>query len=138
MDRVLLDTSAVLRFLTNDDPRKAREVLQILEEREVIVTVATVIELVYVLKSKRHLYRWKKERIAEVLIDFLSLPNVYTEPYVIEAILLWKEYNLDDIEDAINCVLATKLDARLFTYDEDLNKVCREVVFNSNAKNLRV
>ena len=123
-NKVILDTNAVLRFITNDDPIKAQEVLQILEENEVIITIATVIETVYILKSKRHLYKWKKERIAEVLIDFLSLPNVYTEDYIIDAITLWKEYNIDDIEDAINCILANKLEAELFTYDETLKKVC--------------
>ena len=123
-NKVILDTNAALRFITNDDPIKAQEVLQILEENEVIITIATVIETVYILKSKRHLYKWKKERIAEVLIDFLSLPNVYTEDYIIDAITLWKEYNIDDIEDAINCILANKLEAELFTYDETLKKVC--------------
>jgi len=126
MQKVVLDTSAIIRYLTKDDPKKAEEVKRLLKEaKKVIITTATLIETVYVLKSKRINYGWKREQIADALIDLLALDNVEIEPIALSALFLWKEERkLDDIEDVINCLTAQEKRAVLWTYDKKLKKVC--------------
>ncbi len=129
MNKVVLDTNAIIRYLTKDDPTKAEEVRRFLEEAEkVIITTATLIETVYVLKSERINYGWKRKQIADALIDLLALGNVESDPIALPACFLWKEdRRIDDIEDAINCLTAQKKGATLWTYDKRLKKVCLDL-----------
>lgn len=134
MQKVVLDTSAIIRYLTKDDSKKAEEVKRLLKEVEkVIITTATVIETVYVLKSERINYRWKREQIADALIDLLAQDNVESEPIVLSALFLWKEERrLDDIEDVINCLTAQGKEAVLWTYDKKLKKVCSDLTVSTD------
>ncbi len=86
-----LDTSALLRFLTEDDKEKSEKVREIIESEGVYICGEVIIECVYVLMSKRHMYKKKKEEIIEILEDFLTLEQVYLEDNVyLETLELWK------------------------------------------------
>ena len=124
--KYVLDTNAVLRFLTKDDEKKAKEVEEILETaKEVYISTPTILETVHILKSKRHLYQWTRKKITETLIDFLALPKVICEEYILEAFTEWLfNPKIDDLEDIINCLIARKKEAKLKTYDKKLKKYC--------------
>ena len=124
--KVILDSNAVLRYLTKDDEKKAEEVLQTIQIAEkVIITIPTVFEVVFVLKSTRHRYKWTREQIADTLIDLLAMDNIECDPLLLEALFLWREEKkIDDLEDIFNCLVARDKNALLLTYDEDLQDFC--------------
>ena len=124
--KVVLDSNAVLRYLTKDNEEKAEEVLQTIQTAEkIIITVPTVLEVVYVLKSTRHRYKWTRKQIADTLTDLLAMDKVESDPLLLEALFLWREEKkVDDLEDIFNCLVARDEDASLLTYDENLQELC--------------
>jgi len=123
---VALDTSAVIRYLTGDDQEKAEEVKKILERGEVYVCGEVILETVYVLMSKRLDYRMPKEKVIELLEEFLTLKNVEIEDKIyLEALELWKELGQVSFADLVVCLKARRKGVKLFSYDEKLRKKCK-------------
>ena len=129
--KVVLDSNAVLRYLTKDDEEKAEEVLQIIQTAEkVIITIPTIFEVVFVLKSTRHQYKWTREQIADTLTDLLAMDKVECDPLLLEALFLWREERkVDDLEDIFNCLVARNEKASLLTYDNALQDFCSKLLF---------
>ena len=128
--KVVLDSNAILRYLTKDDEKKAKEVLQTIQMAEkVIITIPTVFEVVFILKSTRHQYKWTREQIADTLIDLLAMDKIECDPLLLEALFLWREEKkVDDLEDIFNCLVARDEDASLLTYDDDLQDFCSKLL----------
>jgi len=124
--KVVLDSNAVLCYLTKNNEEKAEEVFQTIQTAEkIIITVPTVFEVVYVLKSTRHRYKWTRKQIADTLTDLLAMDKVESDPLLLEALFLWREEKkVDDLEDIFNCLVARDEDASLLTYDENLQELC--------------
>jgi len=124
--KVVLDSNAILRYLTKDDEKKAEEVLQTMQIAEkVIITIPMVFEVVFVLKSTRHRYKWTREQIADALIDLLAMDKIECDPLLLETLFLWREEKkIDDLEDIFHCLVARDKNALLLTYDEDLQDFC--------------
>jgi len=122
MAELFVDTNVFLRFLTNDDPAKARRA-EALFKRAIAgdVTLETsllvVAEIVWTLES---FYRLNQEDIAEKIGKILNTPNLNCEAAsaVLEALDLYVTKNVDFI-DAYHGVMLRGADIRkIVTYDK--------------------
>lgn len=72
---IALDTSALLRYLTDDDPRLSAEVARLIEgDERVGLSSLVLLEAAYALRSPP--YRRENPQIADALIELLALENV--------------------------------------------------------------
>jgi len=122
-----LDTSAVIRFLTQDDEEKAREVREVIEREKAFIPSEVVLECVFVLMSKRLSYRMKKEEVVELLLEFLTNPNIELEDEVyLEALSLWRDAECISFPDVVIALKAQREGLELLSYDEELLKWVRK------------
>lgn len=113
---VTLDTSALIRFFTNDIPSKARRVKEVLESEEKIVIPDVVFpELEYVLLSKS--YNATRKKILKAFEFLANQRKISISGNVIKAVNLYKITNLD-MADCI--IIATSLDNKLLSFDKKL------------------
>lgn len=120
MKEFYLDASAILRLLTNDEP-KATEVATLLNDRAVTLRIPLIVvaEVVYTLKSY---YKIPKSKICEVTKGLISLPNVRAEKRLLFQVLELMEKTTLSFADAVLAVLSKKHKAPVFSYDILLNK----------------
>src|SRR5690349_12275240 len=76
-----IDTNIIIRYLTKDDPEKAKRVYRLLQavdrgERTIFITEAVIAEVIYVLSSKR-LYNLKRSEIAKRFLPILLPKGVF-------------------------------------------------------------
>lgn len=114
-----LDTSALIRFFTNDIPVKAQKVKKVVQSKEKIKIPDVVFpELEYVLLGKS--YNATKTKILKAF-EFLALQkNIILTKEVRGAIEIYKATKLD-IADCI--IVASSLKNKLFSFDKQLLKV---------------
>lgn len=102
-----VDANIILRFLTNDHPKKAAACRDLFErvasgEKQVTSCEAIISEVVYVLRSGKH-YGLTAEETRTRLVPILSLRS-FTLPYkrsILEALDLTAENPSLDFEDAL-------------------------------------
>lgn len=113
---VILDTSALIRFFTNDIPTKANQVRKIFGSKEKTFIPDVVFpELEYVLLSKSYNVTRKKIAIA---FEFLVMQkNIITSSAVKKAVDLYRKTRLD-MADCI--IVASASDNQLFSFDRQL------------------
>ena len=121
MTRVFVDTNVFLRFLTNDDPAKARRAEAMFrkagEGKMVIMTSLLVIaEIVWTLES---FYKLKKHDIATKVGTILNTPNLdCTETSLnIMALDLYVHENVDFIDAYHAFLLKGSASVKIVTYD---------------------
>ncbi len=72
---IALDSSAVLRYLTNDKPKLAQQVERLIDGNEPIaISSLVLLEVVHVLRSSH--YRRRNPDIADTLVELLTHQNV--------------------------------------------------------------
>jgi predicted nucleic acid-binding protein len=116
---VTLDTSALIRFFTNDIPSKARKVKRLLEGGEKIVIPEVVFpELEYVLLGKS--YNANRKKIYKAF-QFLAInKKIVISDEVKRAIEIYAETKLD----IADCIIASyALGNKLFSFDKDLLRI---------------
>lgn len=114
MADLFVDTNVFLRYLTNDDPKKAQRA-EALFKRAVAGQVAlqtsllVVAEMVWTLES---FYQLPKDDIADKIGKILNTPNLHCEgrTKVLEALDVYVEMNVDFI-DAYHGVMLRDNDA---------------------------
>jgi predicted nucleic-acid-binding protein len=99
-----LDTNVVLRYLLQDDPKQTRQANQIVdrqlsEQNPGFISLATVLEIVWVLRS---LLKQNLSQIASHLENLLAADSfeVQNEQQVFEAVFALKR-NTGEFEDAL-------------------------------------
>ena len=113
---VTLDTSALIRFFTNDIPSKAQRVKEVLESGEKIIIPDVVFpELEYVLFSKS--YNATRKKILKAFEFLVDQRKISISGNVIKAISLYKITDLD-MADCI--IVTTSLDNKLLSFDKIL------------------
>lgn len=102
---LLVDTNVFLRFLTGDDPSKARACKELFEraeakEVELYANEVTMAELAWTLRSA---YHSSKEQIVEALRGVVSLPalSINRKAVLLNALDLYERHNVDFL-DAFN------------------------------------
>ncbi len=100
--RVVIDTNLLVRFLTEDDPAKAKAVDGLLAragkgEIKVLVPSIVIAELVWVLES---FYKMEATDIAELVEAVLNTPGVEVtdKPIINSALKLYKMKHIDMID----------------------------------------
>ena len=116
---VVLDTSALIRFFTKDDLKKAEKVKYLLEhEPDIHIPDVVFPELEYVLLSKT--YNSDRSLILKAFELLSSRKNIQISNSVRKAISLYKSTSLD-MADCIIC--ASSIDSKLASFDLDMLKI---------------
>lgn len=120
-ERVFIDTSLFLRYLTNDVPKQADAVEQLLHRAAsgqitLVANVMVIAEIVWTLES---FYNLPKAAIQEKILSILNTPGIEVEEYsrVLQAVVTYAEQNVDFI-DAYNAAWLLDHDMNLiYTFD---------------------
>lgn len=116
---IVFDTSALVRFLTNDDPKKALEVKKILDSNNKISIPDVVFpEIEYVLLSG--MYEVSRKKLTKTFRFLVSRKQTQISDVVQKAVELYADSKLD-MADCI--VAASALDEELYSFDEKLQKL---------------
>jgi predicted nucleic acid-binding protein len=117
MSKVVLDTSALIRFFTRDDELKAARVKTLLESSsELVLLDAVLLELVYTVLK---VYKLSKAQVLVMLHFLLSRPNIHCAQEMRTAIALFEKLNLS-ITDCL--VIAHAQGHAVASFDQNLLK----------------
>ena len=117
---VILDTNAVLRFITGDNIEKCQKVSDILDNSDCIVPVEVIAEAVYNLDK---CYKHSRQLIAAEIKDFIAIKgNLVTEENVVRyGCNMFASTNLDFVD----CLLIGYANVKgnpVFSFDDSLIK----------------
>lgn len=119
---VVIDTNLLVRYLTDDEPQKARAVDTLLNaaakgEIKILIPSVVIAELVWVLES---FYKMMPGDIAELVEAILNTPGVDTQDRsVIKAVLkLYDSKQIDLIDAWIIEFARAKGAKRIYTFDK--------------------
>lgn len=112
---IILDTSAIIRYLTKDDKARAEKVKILLEtEKEIIVPDVVLPEIEYVLTK---LFKATRTDLVKTFKFMASLRNILLTREVKEAIVVFSKTKLD-MADCI--VAAYSFEGHLASFDSAL------------------
>jgi len=117
---VILDTNAVLRFITSDNIEKCRKVSDLINAKDCIVPIEVIVEAVYNLEK---FYIHPRHLIADEIKDFIAIKEnpVLEENVIRYGCNIFTTTNLDFID----CLLVAYANIKgnpVFTFDNELNK----------------
>jgi predicted nucleic-acid-binding protein len=119
---ITLDTSALVRFFTNDIPGKARKVRSVIEKQKSEVPDVVFPELEYVLLGKT--YNSTRENLVKAFEYLLDNKNVKVSREVRLGVHIYKKCNLD-IADCI--IVASAHRGDLLSFDNEMNEAHKGV-----------
>ncbi len=114
---IVIDTSALIRFFTNDDLAKAQKVKQLLDSPEKIFIPDVVFpELEYVLEDA---YGVKRHELEETFQFLTSRPNLKVNSQVIIALEIFKQTKLDFAD----CLIVAQASGKILaSFDKEMVK----------------
>ena len=128
----LLDTNAVLRFLTSDKSRKYKRLFEFfmsLERGDIRAELKLIVlfQVIFVLKSY---YGVPKKEIVQGIQNLLKYKGItIKEKKIVQRTLkLWSEKNVEIVDCYLVACLEKDAQHLLYSYDRDFNK------FNINRK----
>jgi len=126
---IYLDTSALIRFFTKDDPRKAREVKNIIEnEKNLHISDVVFPEIEYVLLSET--YNGSRKKVLTSFKFLTSQKNISVTRHAKKAVEIYEKTSLD----MADCLIAAESivnSGELASFDKKLLKVAEVVKFFS-------
>jgi len=125
---VIIDTNAVLRFITGDDIERWQKVSDLLDTSDCIVPVEVIAEAVYNLDKS---YGHARKLIAEEIKDFISLREdlVSNENVVRYGCNVFATTGLDFI-DCLLVGYANVTGNPIFSFDDCVNKKLEHLAYN--------
>lgn len=121
---MLIDTSAIVRFLTGDDPKKAIAVRNFLNSpgEAVWLTNTITAEVYFTLLSY---YDFPKARIIEKLRKLIALPKIRCDQQLLSRAFELAENTSLSFADAYLAAVALSVrgDGRILSYDHDFDKI---------------
>jgi predicted nucleic-acid-binding protein len=125
---VILDTNALLRFITGDNIEKCQKVSDLIDSNDCIVPVEVIAEAVYNLEK---FYMHPRHLIADEIKDFIAIKkNLVVEENVIQhGCNTFASTNFDFID----CLLVAYANIKgnpVFSFDNELNKKLENNAFN--------
>lgn len=126
-DSYFVDTNIFLRFLTNDEPKKADEIEKIFRkclegEIKLYTSVLVIAEIIWTLESY---YKFPKEEISFKIEILLNTPGLEIESkeLLTESLILYQRKNIDFI-DSSNAIYMQYLNLKsLYSYDKHFDKI---------------
>ncbi len=124
-----IDTNIIIRYLTNEDPKKAQACYALFkkaEEDKITITTSesVIAEAVFVLASKKH-YHLSPAEIKKRLTPLLSLRGLKLEHRLtyLRALELYTAYTLD-FEDCLSIAHMERWQLKqIYSYDQDFDRV---------------
>ena len=95
---VILDANMILRYLVNDNAEMAVIAESYISNGSAYITIEVAAEVVYVLNS---VYSMERDKISEIIIDFLELVSCQEKEVLICALKTYQTHKLDFVD----CVL---------------------------------
>ncbi len=125
MKKYLLDTNALLSFITDRNPSQQKSISKYFEEAaksrcELIIIQNVLTEFVYVLES---VYKIKSSKIKNILTAFLNSPGIqimYSFDFH-EILRIWPE-QISDYGDAIVAPYAKSEKIPILSFDKSFHK----------------
>lgn len=118
---IVLDTSSLVRFFTNDIPSKAIQIKELIESNQKLYIPDVVFtELEYVLIGKT--YAVTREKIITAFEYLVSKNTITTSPEIVSALDVYRTTKLD-FSDCIIAANATKKGNTLCSFDKKLLSV---------------
>jgi len=128
---VVIDTNLLVRYLTDDDPQKAKAVDTLLNrankgELKILIPSVVVAELVWVLES---FYKLAAAEITELVEAILNTPGVdIQDKSIIKAALkIYRSKEIDLIDAWIIEFAKARGAKRIYTFDKKHFKDIREI-----------
>jgi predicted nucleic-acid-binding protein len=119
---VVIDTNLLVRYLTDDEPQKAKAVDVLLNsaargELKILIPSVVIAELVWVLES---FYKMMAEDIAGLVEAILNTPGVDTQDKSVikEALKIYRNKKIDLIDAWIIEFAKAKGAKRIYTFDK--------------------
>lgn len=130
MKPAVLDTNIILRYLLGDDQRLSLSASETIAkvrdgEQQVAITVAAVIECVFVLQKTHKVPRSQVATNLEEIIRFKGASGDDL-PLLLDALATYRASNFS-IVDAILLATAKRLGGELLTFDQQLAKRLQEM-----------
>lgn len=116
--RITIDTNILIRYFTDDEPKKADLVEELLEkEKSLSIPDVVFPELEYILGKQ---YAFSRKRLVGVYASLLSFPNIKISQEIRKAVTLYKNSRLD----MADCIIAAySLKGALASFDKELLQV---------------
>ena len=116
----MLDTNAILRFITDDNHEKSEKVEDMINTADCLVSIEVIAEAVYNLRKD---YEHSRQHISEEIKDFISIKEnlVFEETVVRYGCNVYASTRLDFVD----CILAGYAHINgnsVFTFDKELKK----------------
>ncbi len=126
-DYRFVDANIFLRFLTNDDPKKADRCEELFKkaiagEIYLYTNELVIAEIIWTLGS---LYKFSKKEIASKLEILINTPNLeIRDKYILmEALILYQEKNIDFIDAFNGIFMKYNCIKEAYSYDKDLDRI---------------
>lgn len=122
MSKNLLDVNIILRFLVNDDPKKADKVKKILQgsKPKNILPDVVLAEIVWVLSSY---YGQPKSSVIEKMRALIHLDSIECNLALLDSTFTFWEYHNISFIDAYLLAKSQLEDLTLYSYDKKLTKI---------------
>lgn len=119
--KVVLDTNLLVRYLTNDEPLKAKAVDNLLNkalngELKIIIPSIVIAELTWVLES---FYKMGPDKVSELVEAIMNTPGieVMDKTLIKSALLLYRNKHIDLIDAWIIEFAREKVVKTIYTFD---------------------
>ncbi len=120
---IAIDTNLVVRLLTNDDPKQAQYVVELIEKNAIFIAKSVFLETEWVL---RYTYQLNTETILNSFNKLLGLSQVTAEDaQTITQTLQWYEAGFD-FADALHLASSTRAE-KFATLDKQFIKVAKKL-----------
>jgi len=121
---VLLDTSAVLRFILSDISKQHKEIVNFISGNQCVIRLEVFIEMIFVLEKY---YKKSRKEIAHIVFILGKTENLYIQyPRIVtKAILFFVDEELD-IVDCILCAFNAVMEYEVFTFDKEMNALLKK------------
>ena len=120
-----LDTNIIIRYLTDDDPKKADLCEKLFEQvkkgkQKLFLSDLVIAETIWILEGA---YNYPKEKLVECIQKILNTPNIEFEnrDLLLNAIGLYQLENIDYIDAYNVTVMENKKIKEIYSYDEDFD-----------------
>jgi predicted nucleic-acid-binding protein len=112
---IAIDTSALVRFFTNDNPKKASLVEKLFKhEKDIFIPDVVFPEMEYILIQK---YNFPREKLLNIYIFLSSRDNIHVTKEAREAIAIFENSKID----MADCIIAAySMKGSLASFDRSL------------------
>lgn len=122
MKTAIIDTNLIIRFLVNDDPKKAFKVENLLKDKNNTNFLLDIVvaEIIWVLSSY---YELNKAEIIEKILALINVESIVCNRTVLNrALSIWDKNNISFI-DAYIAAFAEIEECPVYSYDKKFSQI---------------